>query len=65
MNNLQSLKTKFTINPKLGATYALVSFLHVVIGAYLGVYYQHQLNSGFDKLLLKLVDVIYALKDAF
>lgn len=52
-------------NPSLGATFALVSFLHVVIGAYLGVFYQHQLNSGFDKLLLKLVDVIYALKDAF
>lgn len=53
------------VNPQLGATYALVSFLHVVIGAYLGVYYQHQLNSGFDKFLLRLVDVLYAIKDAF
>lgn len=65
MNNLQSLKTKFTINPKLGATYALVSFLHVVIGMYLGVYYQHQLNSSFDNFVLKLVEVLYAIKDAF
>lgn len=64
MNNLQSLKTKFTINPKLGATYALVSFLHVVIGMYLGVFYQRQLSSNFDKLLLKLIDVIYTIKDA-
>lgn len=53
------------INPQLGASFALVSFLHVVIGAYLGVCYQHQLNSGFDNLLLKLVDLIYALKNAF
>ena len=65
MNNLQLLKMKFTINPGLGATFALVSFTHVVIGAYLGVYYQHQLNSGFDNVVLKLVEVLYAIKDAF
>lgn len=65
MNNLTSLKTKFTINPKLGATFALVSFLHVVIGAYLGLCYQYRLNSYLDNLLLKLVELIYTVKDAF
>lgn len=53
------------VNPQVGATFALVSFLHVVIGAYLGVFYQHQLNSGFDNVVLKLVEILYAIKDAF
>lgn len=67
LHSPEKLMTAVTnvVHPQLGATFALVSFLHVVIGAYLGVYYQHQLNSGFDNFVLKLVEVLYAIKDAF
>ena len=58
-------KTLHTFNPKLGSFYALLSFLHVVIGVYLGALYHNQANSEFDKLLLNLINALYTLKDAF
>ena len=58
-------KTLHNLNPRNGSVYAFISFLHIVVGIYLGAFYKNQVNSEFDKLLLRFVDVLYALKDAF
>ncbi len=53
------------LNYKLGVYASVVGIAHLIAGFQLGAFYHNQAGSMLDKVILRVIDSLYYVKDLF